>query len=133
MDKREPSELDPVELLDIETNSFYTRKKAIVDGALIDVSRTATEVGFRYPVAVTAAVWSILVPSQGDLAFGQSAIGRLQEILTVLRTNLPGGDTAFFDVLIASDNKHETIRLKAVCGPGDNAEPVITIMLPDED
>jgi hypothetical protein len=29
--------------------------------------------------------------------------------------------------------KQETVQLKAVCGPGDNAEPVITIMLPDED
>jgi hypothetical protein len=29
--------------------------------------------------------------------------------------------------------KHEDIILKAVCGPGDDAEPVITIMLPGED
>jgi len=25
------------------------------------------------------------------------------------------------------------VRLKAVCGPGDEGEPVITVMLPDED
>jgi hypothetical protein len=25
------------------------------------------------------------------------------------------------------------VRLKAMCGPGDQAEPVITGMLPDED
>jgi hypothetical protein len=25
------------------------------------------------------------------------------------------------------------VELKAVCGPGDNSEPVITIMLPEED
>ena len=36
----------------------YTLKQAIADGALIDVSATAREAGFRYPVAVTAAVWS---------------------------------------------------------------------------
>jgi hypothetical protein len=29
--------------------------------------------------------------------------------------------------------KHEDIILKAICGPGDDAEPVITIMLPEED
>jgi hypothetical protein len=28
---------------------------------------------------------------------------------------------------------HETVPLKAVCGPGDDGEPVITIMLPGED
>ena len=27
----------------------------------------------------------------------------------------------------------ETVELKAVCGPGDEGEPVITIMLPGED
>ncbi len=25
------------------------------------------------------------------------------------------------------------VQLKAVCGPGDDGEPVITVMLPDED
>jgi hypothetical protein len=29
--------------------------------------------------------------------------------------------------------KHEEIELKAMCGPGDTPDPVITIMLPDED
>jgi len=29
--------------------------------------------------------------------------------------------------------KRETVVLKALCGPGDNGEPVITILLPDED
>jgi hypothetical protein len=27
----------------------------------------------------------------------------------------------------------DLVTLKAVCGPGDTPEPVITIMLPDED
>ena len=30
----------------------YTRKQAIEDGVLIDVSEMAMEAGFRYPVAV---------------------------------------------------------------------------------
>jgi hypothetical protein len=25
------------------------------------------------------------------------------------------------------------VQLKAVCGPGDEGEPVITVMMPDED
>ena len=34
------------------------------------------------------------------------------------------------------DNREGTpplVRLKAVCGPGDEGEPVITILMPDED
>jgi hypothetical protein len=29
--------------------------------------------------------------------------------------------------------KRETVILKAICGPGDSGEPVITILLHDED
>ena len=33
----------------------------------------------------------------------------------------------------AGNPKMETVDLKAVCSPGDNAEPVLTIMLSGED
>jgi hypothetical protein len=32
-----------------------------------------------------------------------------------------------------SRRTHRLVSLKAICGPGDTAEPVITIMLPNED
>ena len=41
-----------------------------------------------------------------------------------------------FAVHVRSDNRERTpplVRLKALCGPGDQGEPVITVMLPDED
>ena len=41
---------------DAEVISCYTRKQAIEDGVLVDVSQTARECGFRHPVAVTARV-----------------------------------------------------------------------------
>jgi hypothetical protein len=31
------------------------------------------------------------------------------------------------------NGRQKELTLKAICGPGDNMEPVITIMLPDED
>ena len=30
-------------------------------------------------------------------------------------------------------HRQETVTLKAACGPGDHGEPVLTVMLPDED
>jgi hypothetical protein len=33
----------------------------------------------------------------------------------------------------AGNPKMETVDLKAVCGPGDNAEPILTILLSGED
>jgi len=40
-----------------------------------------------------------------------------------------------FSLHVQNDNSEGTpplIRLKAVCGPGDQGEPVVAIMLPDE-
>jgi len=40
----------------------------------------------------------------------------------------------WFDVYcVVKRVKPTCIRLKCVCGPGDDAQPVLTIMLPDED
>jgi hypothetical protein len=39
-------------------------------------------------------------------------------------------------VHVRNDNREDKpplVQLKAVCGPGDQAEPVITVMLPEED
>jgi hypothetical protein len=41
-----------------------------------------------------------------------------------------------FALHVRTDNREGTpplVRLKAVCGPGDEGEPVLTVLLPDED
>jgi hypothetical protein len=41
-----------------------------------------------------------------------------------------------FGVHVRNDNRERTpprVRLKALCGPGDQGEPVISVMQPDED
>jgi hypothetical protein len=41
-----------------------------------------------------------------------------------------------FALLVRNDNRERTpplVRLKAVCGPGDDGEPVLTVMRPEED
>jgi phosphoribosyl 1,2-cyclic phosphodiesterase len=44
-------------------------------------------------------------------------------------------DTIRFTVLflMSAGSTPVPIEIKAVCGPGDDGEPVLTIMLPDED
>ena len=49
---------DPLRELFGEVIYAYTRAEAIADGVLIDVTETAKEVGFRLPVALTAAAWA---------------------------------------------------------------------------
>lgn len=114
----------------------YTRAQAIEDGVLIDVSENAREAGIIFPTAVTAAVWAecVTVPKTAEC---QDEIGRLWDILTVLRFSIRqsrGGREIAFTVAVQNDShKPQPVQLKALCGPGDSAEPVITIMLPHED
>jgi hypothetical protein len=35
---------------------------------------------------------------------------------------------------VRNDNRApQLVTLRAACGPGDNGEPVVTVMMPDED
>jgi hypothetical protein len=41
-----------------------------------------------------------------------------------------------FAVHVRNDNRERTpplVRLRALCGPGDQGEPVVTVLLPTED
>ena len=118
----------------------YTRAQAIEDGMLIDVTETAKEAGFRMPIAVTARVWAECVEVPAKVQ-GQDEIGRLWDVLWVCRHKISssgdaGGDTLFFQLHVRNDNRPglpPLVMLKVVCGPGDQGEPVLTVLHPDED
>ena len=118
----------------------YTRAQAIEDGVLVDLTEWAKETGFKYSVACTAAVWGkYIVLPQATEKLGQSERGRAHDLLWMLRCAIRGTgskqrDQLLFKVIfLQAPCKHEEVTLKSVCGPGDNGEPVLTIMLPDED
>ena len=116
----------------------YTRAQAIADGVLVDVSALAKEAGFVFPVALTETLYhGYVVPALALIAEGQSIEGRLWDVLAVLRFAIAKDcdtDCLFFTTLfLMSPDSPVPINLKAVCGPGDNGEPVLTVMLPDED
>jgi hypothetical protein len=119
-----------------EAISVYTRAQAIEDGVLVDVSTTAREAGITFPVAVTRTVFDhYITPDPRSIKFGQSVEGRLWDALWMLRNAAKrGGGTIHYNVyFIMKERQSRLVQLKAVCGPGDDAEPVITIMLPEED
>lgn len=118
----------------------YSRADALANGDLVDVSDMARAAGFKYPVALTGALCELLHPSPPVRAkFGQDFHGRLWDTLTVLhwsaRKSSPGSSLRFRVLLwLSPDDRRPWLQpMVAVCGPGDNAEPVITIMLPHED
>ncbi len=120
-----------------EVVSVYTRAQALEDGVLVDVTDWAREAGFKIPVAVTAGVWGILKPSKELEAEGQDVIGRAWDLFTILRHAIrgSGGDEVHFAPLftLKPGEGPQGVEMWAKCGPGDNAEPVITVMLRGED
>ncbi len=135
----------------------YTRAQAIADGVLVDLTkatddkgyRLCEQTGFKLPVAITRTAWAKTIEAGGtwkpdgdgeilELKGGQSLTGRLWDLLWMLRVacdQASGSDRVHFQVLVDlnGDGRQELVRLWALCGLGDNAEPVITIMLEGED
>jgi hypothetical protein len=135
----------------------YTRAQAMADGVLLDLT-TATDdkgqplcqqAGFKVPVAITRNAWARTIEAGGTwkrerdgetlvLSGGQSLTGRLWDVLWMLRlacNQARGTDRVYFQVLVDvnGDGRHELVKLWALCGPGDDARPVITVMLEGED
>jgi len=121
----------------------YTRAQAIEDGVLVDVSETAREAGFRWPVAITHAAWQECVAWSDDdnqRQLQQDESGRLWDVLwmafVAIRSADGGTQMEYPLYRVPRDGESveaELTNLKLVCGPGDTGKPVITIMLPQED
>jgi hypothetical protein len=122
----------------------YTRAQAIEDGVLVDVTATAREAGFRWPVAVTAAVWSDCIEwsdeDNTDQVY-QDQSGRLWDVLfmasyAIRIANQPDRQLPFALQRVPRGGGSTTaqrVTLKLLVGPGDDGEPVITILQLDED
>jgi len=88
----------------------YTRADAIRDGALIDVTATAREAGFKNPVALTAAAWAKCVAVPAGVTC-QDEAGRLWNILWLLACAVrcsDGGPEVRFAVRVRNDNPEGT-------------------------
>ena len=123
----------------------YTRAEALADGVLVDVTATAKEAGFKVPTAVTASVFNECIEWTGEDAKQsrtyQDQAGRLWDVLYLaaakarsLRGRRQNQVLYELHVVPRPGHDHPRLRtLKLIIGPGDNAEPVATIMLPSED
>lgn len=125
--------------------STHTRAQAIADGVLIDVTKVAKEAGFVWPVAITQAAWSDCVEWTCEDTRRQRYQGETRRLWDVV--HMASGATKFcrgepspvrlfslWRVPRGGRAKNPRLKvLKMIVGPGDDAEPVITIMLPSED
>ena len=120
----------------------YTRAQAIADGLLIDVSTMAKEAGFRIAVALTAHVWADCVEwtdADSIRQVTQDEAGRLWDVLWMsnIAARRAQSDRLIFELFrVPRGGRGQRPRrttLQMHIGPGDGAEPVITIMVLGED
>jgi hypothetical protein len=123
----------------VEILGTYTRAQALDDGVLIDVSTAARQIGFRFPVALTRAAWDLCVAlSEAAERACNDEQGRLWDVLWMLRNAIrspragAASEVSFEIRCITTAPTPTRVRLRAQVGPGDDGEPVITVMLPDE-
>ncbi|CAJ9985250.1 DUF6573 family protein [Burkholderia pseudomallei] len=126
-----------------KTISSYTRAQAIADGVLVNVSGLAREAGFRIPVAVTSAVWADCVAwteADSKKQVAQDENGRLWDVLwmgALAAKRARGAQRIAFELHRVPRGGRATqprpVVLNLHIGPGDNAEPVVTILMTDED
>lgn len=95
----------------------------------MDVTEAASSCGFKIQTAVTAGVWAALAPTEAEAKrhvtreFKRFLL--LAKVYAAICDAEAGTDRVFFDF--------RGIKMRALVGPGDNGEPVLTIMLEGED
>jgi len=115
----------------------YTRAQAIEDGVLVDLSKLAPAVcaqQFKHNVACTSAVMNIIEKAVSNKKHCNDLDGVVHDVLWMSRFGQHlDASTRLFKVIIKGAGRKSVYVLKIVCGPGDDAEPVMTVMLPEED
>ena len=124
---------------EFELISRYSRADAVADGTLVDVTAQAQETGIKHPTALTREVWASYVAlSRAAREAGNDERGRLHDILWMFRCAAmacpPDETELHFELyVVTTQPEPELVTLKAICGPGDDEAPVITILLPEQD
>ncbi|MDZ7752958.1 MAG: DUF6573 family protein [Gammaproteobacteria bacterium] len=127
-----------------EVISTYTRAQALEDGVLVAAGIINLESGFAGPVALTAAAWADCVawtPDDSQRQLEQREGERLWNVLYSTACAIRLADYAVHQLnyevsRVARDGvstRRTPASLKCVVGPGDDGEPVMTILLPNED
>lgn len=130
--------------------SVYTRRQAIEDGILVQLSgdgyegdawipEMVAEAGIKIPVALTTTVFMdcVCLTKAAERALNDIK-GRMWDVLYMFAEavrRLPANrDQMIFELYVVRNRvRPDRVKLKALIGPGDEGEPVITIMYPNED
>ncbi|RXE56185.1 DNA-binding protein [Methanoculleus taiwanensis] len=108
------------------------RRDAIEDGELIEITRMGKDIGIRYPLAVSARAAERLVPFPNIPQ--DTVTENLWDTLHAFREKAlsTAAPELLFSVSLYQNGLVPTLTFKATVSAGDEGEPVITIMTPEE-
>jgi len=113
-----------------------SREDALANGVLIDVTEAAKKAGFRVPVALTQALWADIHALPERVQGAADPAGRLLDVLLLghcaLEQQAPEASSCLYSLEMPLGEARD-YRVKAVRGPGDGGEAVITLMQPGEE
>ncbi|MBI5767758.1 MAG: hypothetical protein HZA93_08170 [Verrucomicrobia bacterium] len=108
----------------------YSRSQAIEDGMLVDISQLEiVKQHWKLPCACSSSVWGII---DDATVRGFDRIGILHDLFTLAKAKIPPSEKTnrlYFKAVVA----YRTYDFVLHCGPGDDALPVLTLMLPSDD
>lgn len=117
----------------------YTRAQAIEDGTLVDLMKGETldvcRQHYKHPIACTAAVFDLMTRAVNNGLYMNSYAGILHDMLHMSRiygAGMKDVSQVDFRTIIQGAGRQRYYDFKLVIGPGDNMEPVITVMLYNE-
>ena len=119
----------------------YSRADAINDGFLVDFTDPESDTGdvcrqhYKFPIAATSAVFAVMQKAVENKRYCQDYAGILHDMLWMSRCmgRKLNESTVMFRVIIQGAGRSKYHDFKLVVGPGDAGEPVITLMMPNED
>jgi hypothetical protein len=115
--------------------SSYSQSQAIEDGVLHLVPKEISRDYFRYPVILSGSLMTTIERSLEDKRFMNDYPGVMHDVLFMaqLAAKRSQGESILkTKVTITGAGSKSVYELLIVCGPGDNAEPTITIMFPED-
>lgn len=119
--------------------SSYTRQQAIEDGLLVDLTAIAPDVcaqHYKYPIACSTSAWTIIDKAVKNKRWMNDIKGVIHDMLWMSKAmamRIPKSEQeTLFEVIIRGAGRRSTYQFIIHCGPGDNAEPVLTITTPED-
>lgn len=112
-------------------------KQALETGVLIDVTPTAKQLGFSFPVTVTKPLWDVGIAPVKTLSQEDQA-NRLRDVLMAFRLRLATQPTVSplidFPALLAfpPNSVPQPIPLFALIQPDEENRATVTLLLPNE-